>query len=206
MPRSDSGSSTPIDDVAPRPDRRERLVDAAELLFARRGFHAATVPDIATAAGVSVGLLYRYFPSKAALAVAIVEREREQTRAGIRALVGAVPDPWLALRYLVDAWVETALSDRGACALVAEIGAEATRDVDIGRVVRAADAEIGDLVTDLVSRAGLAPGGAGMATTIVSALDGFVARIAYDPAFDPHPAAATLIALLAASRPGATPS
>ena len=63
------------------PSRRDRLTSAAAELFAERGFHRATVPAIAERAGVSVGLLYRYFPSKTALAQAIVEADRDATRA-----------------------------------------------------------------------------------------------------------------------------
>jgi AcrR family transcriptional regulator len=45
-------------------DRRRELVDAAVRVFAREGFHAARVGDIAEEAGVAHGLLYHYFRSK----------------------------------------------------------------------------------------------------------------------------------------------
>jgi len=45
-------------------DRRRQLVRAAIRVFARRGFHAARVGDIAEEAGVAHGLLYHYFRSK----------------------------------------------------------------------------------------------------------------------------------------------
>jgi AcrR family transcriptional regulator len=47
-----------------RPDRRAALVAAAVRVFARKGFHAARVGDIAEEAGVAHGLLYHYFSSK----------------------------------------------------------------------------------------------------------------------------------------------
>jgi AcrR family transcriptional regulator len=46
------------------PDRRKMLVRAAIRVFARKGFHAARVADIAEEAGVAHGLLYHYFRSK----------------------------------------------------------------------------------------------------------------------------------------------
>ena len=46
------------------PDRRRTLVRAAIRVFARKGFHAARVADIAEEAGVAHGLLYHYFRSK----------------------------------------------------------------------------------------------------------------------------------------------
>jgi TetR/AcrR family transcriptional regulator, fatty acid metabolism regulator protein len=46
------------------PDRRQAILDAAVKVFARQGFHACRVSDIADEAGVAYGLLYHYFPSK----------------------------------------------------------------------------------------------------------------------------------------------
>ena len=57
-------------DYAPRvlaertTDRRRELLEAAVRVFARKGFHAARVGDIAEEAGVAHGLLYHYFRSK----------------------------------------------------------------------------------------------------------------------------------------------
>ena len=53
---------------------RERLYAAAMQLIAARGYEATTPRDIAKAAGVSVGLLYRYFPSKQAVVVALYDQ------------------------------------------------------------------------------------------------------------------------------------
>jgi AcrR family transcriptional regulator len=48
----------------PTTDRKAELLDAAVRVFAREGFHAARVGDIAVEAGVAHGLLYHYFRSK----------------------------------------------------------------------------------------------------------------------------------------------
>src|SRR5215470_12688986 len=45
-------------------DKRRLLLDAAVKVFARKGYHASRVGDIAEEAGVAYGLLYHYFPSK----------------------------------------------------------------------------------------------------------------------------------------------
>jgi AcrR family transcriptional regulator len=45
-------------------DKRRLLLDAAVRVFARKGYHAARVGDIAEEAGVAYGLLYHYFSSK----------------------------------------------------------------------------------------------------------------------------------------------
>lgn len=60
--------------MAPRLDsraRRRAIVDAALPVFARKGFAATTTKEIAQAAGVSEGLIFKHFPSKASLYEAI---------------------------------------------------------------------------------------------------------------------------------------
>lgn len=54
--------------------RRDRIVAAAMPLFARKGFPATTTKEIAEAAGVSEALLFKHFPSKAALYGEILDR------------------------------------------------------------------------------------------------------------------------------------
>jgi TetR/AcrR family fatty acid metabolism transcriptional regulator len=46
------------------PDKRRMILDAAVRVFARQGFHACRVSDIADEAGVAYGLVYHYFASK----------------------------------------------------------------------------------------------------------------------------------------------
>lgn len=60
--------------------RHAQIVDAAKACFIRSGFAVTKMADIAERAGVSVGLLYRYFPNKEALIKEIVVAEnRKQT-------------------------------------------------------------------------------------------------------------------------------
>jgi len=49
---------------APAVDKRRQILDAAIRVFARQGFHATRVSDIADEAGVAYGLVYHYFKSK----------------------------------------------------------------------------------------------------------------------------------------------
>ena len=53
---------------------RERLYATAMQMIAARGYEATTLRDIAKEAGVSVGLLYRYFPSKQAVVIALYDQ------------------------------------------------------------------------------------------------------------------------------------
>jgi AcrR family transcriptional regulator len=56
---------------------KERLLDAAEQLFAQRGFHGVSLRDITEAAGVDVALVSYHFGSKRALFTAVFERRAE---------------------------------------------------------------------------------------------------------------------------------
>ena len=54
--------------------RRIGILDAASRCVVRHGFHGASMAEIAAEASLSVGQIYRYFPSKEAIVHALVER------------------------------------------------------------------------------------------------------------------------------------
>lgn len=57
-----------------RSERRDAIVRAAERVFARRGFHDASVSEVIDAAGISRGTFYLYFEGKEALFLQLIER------------------------------------------------------------------------------------------------------------------------------------
>ena len=59
-------------------ERERRIVRAVEKLFARKGYADVVMEDVAERAGLAVGTIYNYFPSKSALLLAIIRREHEQ--------------------------------------------------------------------------------------------------------------------------------
>lgn len=69
-----------------RPDKQQRILDAALRVFAEHGVHGIAVPPIAEEAGVAVGTLYRYFDSKEALVNAVFQDTK--TLLGKRLLAG----------------------------------------------------------------------------------------------------------------------
>jgi AcrR family transcriptional regulator len=71
---------------------RGRVLLAAAEVFARTGFLAASMNDIVVAAGVTKGAVYFHFPSKEALAVAIVEEQFAQWPAVVAAITENSPD------------------------------------------------------------------------------------------------------------------
>src|SRR5687768_328858 len=70
---------------------RDRLYVTATQLIAARGYEATTLRDIAKEAGVSVGLLYRYFPSKQAVVIALYD---ELSSEYARQAAGMPPGRW----------------------------------------------------------------------------------------------------------------
>jgi TetR/AcrR family transcriptional regulator, fatty acid metabolism regulator protein len=59
-----SSSGSPLSPGKASTDKRRLILDAAVRVFARQGFHACRVSDIADEAGVAYGLVYHYFASK----------------------------------------------------------------------------------------------------------------------------------------------
>lgn len=69
----DRGRGRPRGMTAQGKATRDRLYATAVTLIATRGWHETTLRDVAQEAGVSVGLLYRYFPSKRAIVLALYD-------------------------------------------------------------------------------------------------------------------------------------
>lgn len=69
-----------------RDQTRERLLDAAQGMFMKKGFVGASVEDIALAAGYTRGAFYSNFGSKAELLVELLRRDHEAMQADLRAI------------------------------------------------------------------------------------------------------------------------
>ena len=92
-----------------RSERRGRIDDAATELFARRGYAATTVEDIVRAAGVTKPMLYRHYESKQELAIALLERHRDElVAAPLAAFEPDAGDRRAQLRPMLEAWLEHA--------------------------------------------------------------------------------------------------
>src|SRR5260370_3651083 len=59
-------------------DRPTQILDAAVACFAKRGFHQASMHDISAEAGISGGLIYRYFQNKEAVISAMADRHKRE--------------------------------------------------------------------------------------------------------------------------------
>ena len=85
--------------------RREQIVSAALVRFARNGFHATTMADVIEESGLSAGAVYRYFRGKDELVEAICERALGAAAHTLADLLAddEAPDPADAVAHLVDA-------------------------------------------------------------------------------------------------------
>ncbi len=70
--------SSPLHSPDPVTDRREQILAAAMNCFAKRGFHQTSMHDISAEAGISVGLIYRYFENKEAVISAMADRHKRE--------------------------------------------------------------------------------------------------------------------------------
>lgn len=59
--------------------RRKQILDAATQVFAEKGFHRATIKDVARTAGIADGTIYTYFSSKTEVLLGILNRLNEST-------------------------------------------------------------------------------------------------------------------------------
>lgn len=114
-----------------------RILDAAEQCFIKFGFHAASMSTIAEAAGMSPGLIYRYFDSKSAIIKAIIERQLCTLRADMATLQSGA-DFTSMIADLFASWQRG--DPRGMSpVLYLELTAEATRDDAIADACKMSD-------------------------------------------------------------------
>ena len=72
---------------APRAETREQVLDAAARVFAKRGFHAATVEAVSEEAGFSTGAIYSNFEGKEDLFLTLYEERIQRRRRELREVI-----------------------------------------------------------------------------------------------------------------------
>jgi AcrR family transcriptional regulator len=167
--------------------RRRQILDAACDCVRRSGFHGASMAEIAAAAGVSVGQIYRYFENKEAIVAAIVDKDLAEMHAKFAGLEESGP-------RFVDSIVSGCSHavdrnyDPDRAALLLEVLAEAARNPRVQAVVAQGDAVERGLVRKMLMRA--LPGGlpdaemAGRGEVLMMLFDGMVMRSVSHPGGD----------------------
>lgn len=101
---------------------RDAILEAAEAVFARKGFTGARMADVAEEAGVATGTLYNYFDSKQDVFGSLIELRSRTFLARLLEVERATPEPMVRLHALVSAalaWIER---HRGVFSVFLELG------------------------------------------------------------------------------------
>jgi TetR/AcrR family transcriptional repressor of uid operon len=133
-------------------ERRTQILDAALVCFAKRGFHQASMHDISAEAGISVGLIYRYFENKEAVIAAMADRHKREIH-DILQRAQQAPSLLEALEILFTAHCGSDSGPRMTSAFVVDLFAEASRNLRVAELVRDVCDTTRDGVTELISRA-----------------------------------------------------
>ncbi|WP_301127943.1 TetR/AcrR family transcriptional regulator [Streptomyces cacaoi] len=181
--------------------RRQEILTAARALFADKGFVRTSMSDIAAAAGLSAGAVYRYFPSRSHLVLAMCGEEgggtaeatggTEATGAteaaggsGEPALGGTAAESVETLRRQVDPRAQGLQQAR----LVTQIWGNAVTDDSLATVATRRHAALRDQLAGLIEQGGADGGGRPAprdeAEFALAALIGYAALVATDAPVD----------------------
>jgi len=119
--------------------RNERtLLDAAAAVFVRSGVEAP-VRDIAAEAGVGMGTIYRHFPTRADLVIAVYRHQVDACVEAVPALLAECATPYAALGRWIDLFVDFLVTKHGlAAAMQADnAGSDGLHDYFLDRLVPA---------------------------------------------------------------------
>lgn len=169
----------------PRADaQRERILAAARQCFIDKGFHGASMALIADTAGMSPGLMYRYFASKNDIVLEIIRRQLEFSRLHIRQNRGADEATAGLIQFLKQGDADDPAAMHAA--LFLETSAEGSRDPQIGAAVLESDRQTRNDLRAWVARrkpqqqAQLEP----RAVLLQCLFEGLIVRVVREPALD----------------------
>src|SRR5215210_3907860 len=112
--------------------RRDQILDAANVLFAERAYDDVSIEDLARAAGVTRGLVHHYFGGRKDVYIGLIERLGAQREEGLRPPVGRGARARIA--DTVSRWLDWTESNR-AVWLATMAPGEDIADPDVRRVV-----------------------------------------------------------------------
>jgi AcrR family transcriptional regulator len=188
---------------------RESLLAGARRVFARSGFHGASVEEIASEAGFSTGALYSNFDGKEDLFLALMEREIDTHARAIAEAVGERPSVSARAAGGARQWMSTIEREPELVLLFMEFWAYGVRDPHVREQVAARFAQVRELLTKLIADGVRAFGielelpAQHLAVAIDALADGIARQKLADPEAVPDDLLGKVIALLisGASRP-----
>jgi AcrR family transcriptional regulator len=124
-----------------------RLMQAARRVFVKRGYHAASLDEVASSAGFTKGVVYARFASKAEMMLALLEARIAERAAQMQELVAAMPRARDAVGpALARQWMEVTRPDTDWQLLVLEFRVHAARDRALNAKFRALHARMRDAI------------------------------------------------------------
>ncbi len=154
---------------AGRSDRSAQVLEAAAKCFSREGFHGASMASIAAEAAMSVGQIYRYFPSKEAVIAALVEQHLADRSRRLEDLRARAEDPVEQLLEMARHHTEKVREPRDA-ALSLEFLAEAARNPRIADILRTVDRAMREHVAQILAQAGVSDASQGSRIDLIMML------------------------------------
>ena len=133
--------SPPTDHAAPKRrgnNTHERIMLAASRLFAEHGYDATSVDTIASAAGIAAPSIYKHFPTKHAILLAVTDRATRTSQA--RRGLGLTDDLPGQLAALFAEYLATGQSERRRLSI--ELSRAATRNSEVAASLAAYNAEL----------------------------------------------------------------
>lgn len=134
----------------PVSDRRLQILNAAMICFAKRGFHQASMHDVSAEAGISVGLIYRYFENKDAVIAEMANRHHQQVHQ-LLAEAREAPSLLEALEIFFTAHCANG-SRHIQAAFVVDLYAESSRNPKFAAMVRDVIEHVTAGVTELIAQ------------------------------------------------------
>jgi AcrR family transcriptional regulator len=134
-------------------ERRAAVLDTACRVFYRSSYRGATTAEIARESGVSEPILYRHFPSKRDLYLAVLDEAWERVRERWDSVVTEEPDPSLWIATMGRAYLQSKDERSQLAALWIQALNEAGHDPKIRRYLRDQVREVHDYVAGVIRRA-----------------------------------------------------
>ena len=129
-------------------EAKSRILDAANRVFAEKGYHEATMDDIAKRLGVSKGAIYLYFSSKEDLFEAMVKTAPQAFKEILYSSFGDEADPVQSATRFFDKMLKLSASNPG---LSFEILSEASRNPTLKRILKQNHAEYEEVLTSFIA-------------------------------------------------------
>lgn len=168
-----------------RDARRAEILAAARRCFVRDGFHGTSMQDLLAEVGLSSGAVYRYFPGKQDMIIAIAEENLAEVTVEVRRMTAVKPAAGIGeLLARIFQVIKAKHEEDGFAAIALLVWAESLRDPTLAERIKStlADvtAELADIVRERQESGGLPAEvpAAQLTQVIVASVPGYILQLA----------------------------